>query len=80
MSKPEWTDRRRWNYGLLLFTATMTVYAFLNYPLAPRESLIATTLDALITACIVTTTGFTIGKLAEKSKMMKGKDDVDTGA
>jgi multisubunit Na+/H+ antiporter MnhB subunit len=78
MSKPEWTDRRRWNNGLLLFTAGLIVYAVLYYPLAPRETLLATTIEALITASVVTITGYTMGRLAEKHRALKGGQDDDS--
>ncbi len=37
--------------------------------------MIASTVEALITACVFVITGYTIGRLAEKHKAMKGAKD-----
>lgn len=73
--KSEWTDRRRWNNGLLVFTACVVAYAVVRYPLAPDNSLISLTLESLITACVFVVTGYTAGRLAEKHRALKGGSD-----
>ncbi len=73
--RPEWTDRRIWNHGMLLFAAGVILYAVVWHPLAPAGSLIASTVEALITACVFVVTGYTIGRLAGKHKALKGEKD-----
>lgn len=73
--RPEWTDRRIWNHGTLLFTAGVVTYAVVWHPLAPAASLIASTVEALITASVFVVTGYTLGRLAGKHRALKGGDD-----
>jgi len=75
MKRPDWTDRRRWSNGILLFTAGVVTYAIVWHPLAPAGSLIATTVEALVTACVFVVTGYTVGRLAQNHKSLKGGDD-----
>lgn len=74
-SRPEWTDRRIWNHATLLFTAGVVTYAVVWHPLAPAASLIASTVEALITASVFVVTGYTIGRLAGKHRALKGEID-----
>lgn len=75
MSKPDWTDRRRWNNGMLLFAAGVITYAVVWHPLAPAGSLIASTVEALITASVFVVTGYTVGRLAEKHRKLRDGGD-----
>lgn len=73
--RPEWTDRRRWNNGLLVFTACVVAYSVVRYPLAPDNSLISRTLESLITACVFVVTGYTAGRLVEKHRALTGDNN-----
>ncbi len=73
--RPEWTDRRIWNNAMLLFAAGVILYAVVWHPLAPAGSLIASTVDALITACVFLVLGYTAGRVVGKHRALKGRND-----
>ena len=64
--RPEWTDRRRWNNGLLVFTACVVAYSLygIHWLLITASS---RTLESLITACVFVVTGCTAGRLVENT-------------
>lgn len=75
--RPEWTDRRIWNHGLLLFTAGVVGYAVVWHPLAPETSLVAVISYTLVWASVSVICGYTIGRLAGKHRSLKGDDNAE---
>jgi len=73
--RPEWTDRRIWNYGLLVFTSFIVCYAVIWHPLAPESSLVSMLSYTLVWACVSVILGYTVGRLAGKHRALKGEKD-----
>lgn len=70
-AKHDWTDRRRWNNAILLFTAGIVLYAVVYHPLAGADTLIAGVVEALITASVFVITGYTLGRVAQRHNALR---------
>lgn len=73
--RPDWFDRRLMVYAMLGFSAGIVAYAVIFYPLAPDTSLVARTVDALVTASITAILGYTVAASTKNAKWMNGNKD-----